>query len=260
MSEIATWRIRPGSQECPLVVAHRGAHHWAPENSIPAFLDAVEMGADAVEMDVHLSSDREVVVFHDRRLERASDGHGWIGRHTLEQLRALSLGGDLSYRIPTLDEVFDSLPHDFLVCVELKARIKCMRELPEYVARVIERHRRWDTTLVHSFNPVSLYFMRQVSSQAITGFIWAQRHPFPLRRRWLSPLADPYWAVPAEDTYSEGLLGHFHAQGKPVMAWDVDTGTDLQALGRMGLDAIVTDSPQRLIEQKHSRRPVSAGA
>ena len=73
-------------------------------------------------------------------------------------------------------------------------------------------------------------------------------------------MADPYWAVPAEDTYNAGVLSHFHAQGKPVMAWDVDAGTDLQALGQMGLDAVVTDNPQRLIDQKHSRRPVSAGA
>lgn len=260
MSEIATWRVRPGSRECPLIVAHRGGHHRAPENTVPAFLDAVEMGADAAEMDVHLSSDGEVVVFHDRRLERASGGHGWIGRHTLEQLRSLSLGNDQSYRIPTLEEVFGSLPPDFLLCVELKARIKCMKELPERVERVIERHQRWDTTLVHSFNPVSLYYMRRASAQATVGFIWAQRYPMPLRRRWLSPVANPHWAVPAEDTYNERVLAHFHAQGKPVMAWDVDAGSDLQALGRTGLDAVVTDNPQKLIDQKSSRLPAAARA
>ena len=260
MSEKATWRVQPGSQEHPLIVAHRGAHHRAPENSIPAFLDAVEMGADAVEMDVHLTSDNEVVVFHDRRLERASDGHGCIGRHTMQELRSLSLGDDGAYRIPTLDEVFDSLSPEFLVCVELKARIKCMKELPEHVARVIDRRRRWKTTLVHSFNPVSLYYVRRASPQAIVGFIWAQRHPIPLRARWLSPVANPHWAVPAEDTYDERVLARFHAQGKPVMAWDVDAGTDLGRLGRTGLDAVVSDDPKKLIDQKLSRFPVAAGA
>ena len=119
-----------------------------------------------------------------------------------------------------------------------------MKELPEHVARVIERYGRWDTTLVHSFNPVSLYYMRRASPQATVGFIWAQRHPIPLRARWLSPVAEPHWAVPAEDTYNERVLAHFHGQGKPVMAWDVDAGTDLEALGRTGLDAVVTDDPQ----------------
>ena len=260
MSLLATWRIPPGSLEYPLIVAHRGAHHRAPENTIPAFLDAVEMGADAAEMDVHLSSDREVVVFHDRRLERASNGQGWVNQHTLEQLRSLYLANDQTYRIPTLDEVFDRLPHDFLLCVELKARIKCIRELPERVAQVIARHDRWDTTLVHSFNPVSLYYMRHASPQANVGFIWAQRHPMPLRQRWLSPVALPYWAVPAEDTYSEKVLAHFHGQGKPVMAWDVDAGTDMETLGQTGLDAVVTDNPRRLVAQRSSRRPVAAGA
>ena len=260
MSAVATWRIQPGSLKHPLIVAHRGAHHRAPENTIPAFLDALDMGADAAEMDVHLSADGEVVVFHDRRLEKASDGQGWVNRHTLQQLRAVSLGDDPAYRIPTLDEVFDSLPRDFLLCVELKARIKGMKELPDRVAQVIERHRRWETTLVHSFNPVSLYCLRHASPQSVVGFIWAQRHPYPLRKRWLSPIANPHWAVPAEDTYNPNVLARFHAQGKPVMAWDVDAGTDWQSLSQTGLDAIVSDNPQRLIEQKPSRHPVAAGA
>ena len=260
MSAAASWRIQPGSLEYPLIIAHRGAHLRAPENTIPAFLHAVEMGVDAVEMDVHLSSDREVVVFHDRRLERASNGHGWIGRHTLQQLGRLSVGGDSYCSIPTLDEVFDRLPPDFLVCVELKARIAGMKELPERVARVIEKYNRWKATLVHSFNPVSLYHMRHTNPEATVGFIWAQKHPVPLRARWLSPVANAHWSVPAEDTYNQRVLAHFHAQGKPVMAWDVDAGTDLEALARTGLDAVVTDNPQRLIDQKTSRREIAAGA
>ena len=255
-----TWRIQPGSLKYPLIIAHRGAHHRAPENTIPAFLEAVEMGVDAVELDVHLSSDGEVVVFHDRKLERASNGQGWINRHSLQQLRALALGYDPSHRIPTLDEVFDSLPPDYPVCVELKARIAGMKELPQQVAQVIERRRRWDTTLVHSFNPVSLYYVRHASPEATVGFIWARRHPYPLRARWLSPVANAHWSVPADATYNSRVLAHFHAQGKPVMAWDLDAGVDLEALGRSGLDAVVTDNPQRLIDQKPSRRPVAARA
>ena len=146
------------------------------------------------------------------------------------------------------------------VCVELKARIAGMKELPQQVAQVIERHRRWDTTLVHSFNPVSLYYVRHASPEATVGFIWAWRHPYPLRARWLSPVANAHWSVPADATYNSRVLAHFHAQGKPVMAWDLDAGVDLEALGRSGLDAVVTDNPQRLIDQKPSRRPVAARA
>lgn len=218
------------------------------------------MGADAVELDVHLSSDREVVVFHDRRLERATNGQGWIGRHTLQQLRALHFDEDSSHRIPTLDEVFDSLAPDYLICVELKARIAGMKELPQRVAEVIGRHRRWGATLVHSFNPVSLYYMRHASPDATVGFIWAQKHPYPLRKRWLSPVANALWNAPAEDTYNQRVLSHFHEQGKLVMAWDVDAGTDLEALGQTGLDAVVTDNPRRLTEQRRSLRKIVAGA
>ena len=259
MSAVATWRIESGSLERPLVVAHRGAHDRAPENTIPAFLRAVDIGADAVELDVHLSRDGEVVVFHDRKLDRMTNGTGWVGHRTLEELRALRVGDDDACRIPTLDEALRSLPPDYLVCVELKARIAQMQELPRRVAKVIDQHRRWQTTMVHSFNPVSLYHLRHAAPESTAGFIWARRHPYPLRARWLSPIARAHWRSPADDTFSEDVLAHFHAQGKPVLAWDVDAGTDLDALGRMGLDAVVTDNPQRLINQKPSRCRMAAG-
>ena len=259
MSAVATWKIKAGSLEYPLIIAHRGDYSLAPENTISAFLRAVEIGADALELDVHLSRDGKVVVFHDRKLDRMTNGKGWLRAHTLQELRSLSLnqdgGGDNAERIPTLEEVFQSLSPEFLVCVELKARIAGIRELPLRVAEVIERHRRWETTLVHSFNPVSLYYMRHCAKESTVGLIWKRKHPYPLRARWLSPLAKPHWSVPADHTFNHQVLVHFHNQGKPVLAWDIDAGTDLEELGRIGLDAVVTNNPQRLVDQKHGRLP-----
>ena len=73
-------------------------------------------------------------------------------------------------------------------------------------------------------------------------------------------MANAHWSVPADATYNSRVLAHFHAQGKPVMAWDLDAGVDLEALERSGLDAVVTDNPQRLIDQKPSWHPVAARA
>ena len=73
-----------------LVWAHRGASGYAPENTIPAFQKAIEMGADGIELDVQLTKDGELVVVYDETLERVSDGRGWVKDYTLAELKRMN--------------------------------------------------------------------------------------------------------------------------------------------------------------------------
>ena len=108
-----------------LVWAHRGASGVMPENTLPAFEKAVELGADGVELDIQMTADGEIVVIHDEMVDRTSDGKGWVKDYTLEQLQKL----DVSYghkelghvSIPTMREVFELLkPTDLTINIELK--------------------------------------------------------------------------------------------------------------------------------------------
>jgi len=76
----------------PLIFPHRGANQVAPENTLPAFQAAVDLGADGVELDVQYTSDGHLVVFHNPSLEKTSDGTGRVTSHTLEELRKLDAG------------------------------------------------------------------------------------------------------------------------------------------------------------------------
>ena len=112
----------------PLVWAHRGASGYAPENTIPAFELAAEMGADGVELDVQFTKDGQIVVCHDETIDRTSNGCGWVKDHTLEELLALSFdNGNKAYegaQIPTMQEVFDALrPTNLTINIELKTGI-----------------------------------------------------------------------------------------------------------------------------------------
>ena len=107
------------------VFAHRGASHYAPENTLPAFALAAAQGADGIELDVHLSKDGELVVIHDEELDRTTDGTGLVRDHTLAQLQALCadnhMPGFADARIPTLREVLALVrPTPLLVNIELK--------------------------------------------------------------------------------------------------------------------------------------------
>src|SRR5262249_19034435 len=106
--------------------AHRGASAYAPENTLPAFELAVTQGAAALEIDVRLTRDAEVVVFHDARVDRTTDGHGEVRLMTLAELRALDAGrwfGDTWHgtRIPTLREVLEQFAGRVVIDVDMKA-------------------------------------------------------------------------------------------------------------------------------------------
>ena len=150
-----------------LIVAHRGASAHAPENTIPSFELAVRQGADAIELDVHLSADGQVAVIHDETLERTTTGSGSVASLTMDQIRSLDAGarfGDGSFagqglRVPTLPEVLDWLPQGVGLVIEIKARTA----VPSTVAP--SRRRAWLAAVTaassRSTRPRS---MRRVSS------------------------------------------------------------------------------------------------
>jgi glycerophosphoryl diester phosphodiesterase len=108
------------------VIAHRGASGYAPENTLAAFQKAIELGANYVELDVHLSEDGEVVVIHDATLNRTTSGNGKVSQHTLKQLKQLNaskLKGE-NYpdeKIPTLDEALKLTKGKVILLIEIKA-------------------------------------------------------------------------------------------------------------------------------------------
>ena len=252
---VNSWNVVPGSLAFPLIIAHRGDCSAAPENTMEAFRGAVEVGADGFEFDVRLTKDGEVVVMHDRRVDRTTTGKGPVGTFTLAELRKLDAGSWFSprfqsARVPTLAEVFEEISPSVLVNVELKVKGYGVKPLVSRVVDMIRRYDRFESTMVASFNPMALLAVRLIESRIKRGYIWCQQHPLPIRQRWLSPLANPYWMDPDLKTFTPKLLDRFHRQGKPVLAWDVDAGTDLQPLAKMGLDALVTDCSEAWLKQR----------
>ena len=255
LERITNWNINPGSQRWPLIIAHRGDTSASPENTMPAFYRAIEAGADGIELDVRLTRDKELVVFHDYTLGRTSDGYGLVNHYTLKELLSLDVGSWFSPRFtgeppPSLDQVFESLPRDFLLNVEMKVVIKDMQQVAHRVAETIARHQRRASTLVASFNPVALYHLRRLDPRIARGYIWSRYHPYPIRARWLMPLVQAHWYDPANDTYNLRVHRNFRRKQRRVLAWDVDFGGDLELMASVGLDAVVTDAPARMVQRK----------
>ena len=254
-NRVTTWDIAPGSQHLPLIIAHRGDLSTAPENTLTAFQRACDVGADGVELDVRVTRDGQLVVFHDRTLGRTSNGRGPVGNFTMAEIRSLDVGSwfDPAFKsetAPSLDEVFETLPHDYLINVEMKVVLKGMKQIAYLVADTIGRHARWASTLVASFNPLALYYLRRLEPRISRGYIWSKRHPYPIRARWFSPLVNAQWYDPANDSYNLKVHRKVQRQGGRVLAWDLDFDRDMQAMAAVRLDAVVTDRLTRMVEQK----------
>lgn len=159
------------------IICHRGYSGRYPENTMLAFQKAVETGADGIEMDVHLSKDGEVVVIHDERVDRTTNGTGFVKDMTLLELRKLNAAptyaGEASVqKIPTLEEFFSFLePTGMSVNVELKTGMFEYPGLEEKVWALTEQYHLQERIIFSSFHGQSLLRMKEVSSTAPCGLL-----------------------------------------------------------------------------------------
>lgn len=235
-----------------LNLAHRGASGHAPQNTLAAFLLAAEMGADGIELDVHLSADGKAVVIHDDTVDATTNGHGRVSQMTLAELKALDAGSWFAPNfagegIPTLEEVFETVGHRLLINVEIK--VEKGHHPPEQEAetvRLIEDHGLVDRVIISSFNPVSLRRVRKLNPHIALGLLYAQAETnlFPFiatlmgtRYKALHPqftLVNPQYMQKARD------------RGLYVNVWTVNKAQDMHSMLALGVDAIITNYPDTL--------------
>jgi glycerophosphoryl diester phosphodiesterase len=233
--------------------AHRGASAAAPANTLTAFRLAAEMGADGIELDVQLSRDGEVVVIHDFTVDCTTDGRGAVRRMTLAQLRELDAGSwfDPAFageRIPTLQEVFDTVGHRLLVNVEIKSLPGLNWGIEAEVVRLIEDKNLVHRVIASSFNPLALRKVKHLNRNVTTALLYAPDMPVFLRRAWLSPIAPHEFRHPHHAMVDARFMARMQQKGYRVNAWTVNEPPEMRRLLALGVDGIITDRPDLLAE------------
>ena len=232
----------------PLIFAHRGASHDAPENTIAAFSLARSMGADGVELDTSLTRDGIPVVIHDLRVDATTNGSGLVHDFDLKTLRTLDAGSHFSDRfrgepIPSLDEVFEAVGPTLCVNVELKAVGWRSDRLERATLKVIQRHNAAKRVIISSFNPITLRRFRALAPQIPIGYLYSPDEPFILRSRWLM-LGLSYDALhPHHKMITQDYMRRARAAKKQVNTWTVDDPTEMLELCALGVNAIITNRP-----------------
>ena len=244
----------------PMAIAHRGGAALAPENTLVAFRRATSLGFRYLETDVRATSDGEVVCFHDATLDRVTDGHGRVQRHSLHQLRALRVHG--SAQIPTLAEALEAFP-DSNFTIDLKdeaaieplARVLRNEPLPTRVCIAGS----WDGWLARLARLVPGVHTA-LGWRSLSALVWRSHAGQPSRR---GLAAAPFAHVPIRlgsvPILVPRLVTDAHRLGVRVVVWTVDSPELMHRLFDAGVDGIITDRPDVLREVLVARGSWSPG-
>lgn len=237
----------------PVRIAHRGAsgRGLAPENTLAAFERAIQIGVDAVELDVHGSRDGQVVVIHDPTLDRTTDRSGAVRDLTLAKIREADAGsgyGD-SYRgerVPTLEEVLDLTRNRALALIEVKADY-----LAESVLRVIDTLDASSQVVVQSFNPEIVRRIKLLDCTIPTALLVGKLPAAPSRlraRRMVKEVlrvganALAMWHAALTPEFFEEM----RKRAVGVWTWTVDEEVVMRDMIQLGVQGIITNYPDRL--------------
>lgn len=226
------------------VWAHRGASGHAPENTMAAFELADTLGADGIELDVQLSKDGVPVVIHDERVDRVSDGNGFVRDFTLHELKKLNVNQCFPaygrMEIPTLAQAYDWLKSTKLsVNLELKNGAIAYEGLEEKVLRLAEEKDVAGRILYSSFNHRSMLRLKQMKPEARIGFLYADGlvDAAEYGARYGVYALHPS-LINALET---GLIEACHTRGLRVHVWTVNEEADMERLCSLGADAMITN-------------------
>jgi glycerophosphoryl diester phosphodiesterase len=233
-----------------LIFGHRGASAYAPMNTLPAFELAAQQGADGVELDVHFSKDKQLIVLHDFTVDHTTNGKGYAHDMTLAQLKDLDAGSKkdpkfAGVQIPTLDEVFAAIGQKLYVNVEIKSETEDTDGVEQAVADCLRRNNMQERVIVSSFNPLALKRFREIMPEVPIGYLYmSDDQPFAEVMETLPHEARHPHHPMIDAAYMEWAKSNNYR----VNTWTVNDPTRAVELKRLGVDAIITDTPDVMRE------------
>jgi glycerophosphoryl diester phosphodiesterase len=239
------------------VIAHRGASAEAPENTLAAFRRAAEMGAGFVELDLQLTRDSRLVVLHDAVLDHTTNGSGLAMAKTLAEVRQLDAGSWFDgragagtggtfagERIPVLEEVFAfARESDVGLYLELKSGI--LTNAAQTLVAALRSSGEIGGSVVISFDTEVLAQIRRIEPLIVTGFLYDEAPADPVAE---ALFAGARQLLPQADLVTPELVRRAHAGDLKVATWAVDAPEQMRELMAAGVDGIMTNRPNVLLE------------
>ena len=240
-----------------LIIAHRGASGYAPENTLAAMDVAIRQGCDAIECDVQMTRDGYPVVCHDWTVDRTTNGTGAVEHLTLEEIRKFDAGSWFSKafageKIPTLEEVMTYVPDTMLLNIEIKNKFVVSRDIEKKVVDLLIKYNRIDRTIVSSFNHLCLHRIKSLNRKIKIAVLLKVRLFEPWEYLEQSGLY-VHSFHPRSDCVTPAMVRELQARGVKVYCWTINELERAKHLEKMGVDGIITDFPAMLMDNEELR-------
>ena len=238
------------------VIAHRGANKKAPQNTLPAFRQAIAEGTDGFETDVHLTKDKKLVICHNYTIDGTSDGTGSITSYTLAELKKFDFGSYFGSEfagtsLPTLDEFLELVGEadTELINIELKSQRDRSTEIVSRTLDAVKKYGLLDRVIISSFDPRVLKAVKTEEPMCKTAVLYPTNDPHVCRF-----IAIPFFVAravgadilhPASPFVSPLFVKIAHRLGFKVNVWTVNEPSAVRFLVSCGVDGIITDCPGR---------------
>lgn len=243
----------------PKVIAHRGASGHAPETTLDAYRLALQMGADAVEMDVHRLRDGTIVAIHDPDVKRTTNGKGKISEFSLAELKTLDAGSwfnkaypnkaqpeYVGLKVPTLQEIIDLMKTSTAeLYIEIKDPEHYHPSLESSLLSMVSDNRMEKRTRFLSFSAQSIHRIKALDPSIRTVLLLSSRGENPVQQA-LRVSANELAIQHKQATLA--LIDAAHKNGLLASVWTVDEPKDMQRAIQLGVDGITTNYPDRLIQ------------
>ena len=247
-----------------IIVAHRGASARAPENTIEAYRLGIEAGADAIELDVHLTADRQLAVIHDDTLDRTTDRTGAVSEMTMDEIREADAGARFTLptdgshpfagkglTVPTLPEVLEWLPAPSGLVIEIKARAAADAVVEAVGGQSVQADGRLS---VISFDEAAIERVRELDPSVRTGYLLAPGQAMDPAIEWAASRGHAGVHPWEQDLGDDPLpiLARAHDAGLEVGCYVVNDPVRMRFLDGTGLWGFVTDLPEVAVETLRS--------
>lgn len=253
-----------------LIAGHRGARGEAPENTLSGFNYLKSLGIKSVELDVQITADQQLVVFHDQLLQPKSTGVGYIANQSLAELKQLQIQHDyflVAEKIPTLNEVLEIINDFDHIQLEVKVFASnrlLLDALAQQIAVIYQQYPQ--QVIVTSFSVGFLKLLQQKYPYVVRGLLLEEYcfgHPdydnedYDAEIFWptdkalaLAQELACQWIIPQSKILNKhhNFVREAHAQGLNVSTWTVNLEYEMQDLTKMGVDSMITDFPKRAIQ------------
>ncbi len=223
------------------IVAHRGASAYEPENTLRSIRRAIEMGADAVEVDVRLTSDGVPVVMHDPTVDRTTNGRGYVNLMSLKEIESLDAG--LGEKVPKLDEVLDLVHRKVVLLIELKVDEAALPALT-----LVNNRDMVDDVLFISFSTKALKFILKSQPKSHAGLIYSRPGDWIFEAKEL----DCEFILPKYPLATSKTIDLAHKLHLKVIPWVIDELELAREMKRRGADGIATNKPDVIIPLRTS--------